>query len=101
MIDVGFSEIVVIGVVALIGVAVFRIGQRTIKTIMSAFPDGVEPHRQAHLAMIAAAEAEEKFWTDLKFELRRKSLLWLLMIVISLAAAGIGIKTGVLDVFHK
>lgn len=70
-----------------------------IEAIERAFPDGPEPHRASHLAMIRAAEAQEKFYNDLKLDLVKKGTWGLLVIIIGLVLTGafvsLGAKLGV------
>lgn len=63
--------------------------------VLYAFPDGVEGHRKAHEKMIKAAEAEERFWDDLKSDVAKKSIWGILHILIILALGGIAAKLGV------
>lgn len=63
-----------------------------IQTLERAFPDGVENHRRAHEKMIKAAEAEERFWTELKGEIAKKSIWGILQILTILVAAGLAAK---------
>lgn len=62
--------------------------------IKDAFPDGVHNHRVAHEAMIKAAEAEEKFWSELKLDLAKKGAWGLLIIMVGLVLAGLSVKLG-------
>ena len=62
--------------------------------INRAFPDGVDSHRKAHEAMMRAAVAEEKFWTELKLDIAKKGVFALLITVLGLAAVGLAAKFG-------
>lgn len=59
-----------------------------------AFPDGAIAHRQAHQAMIDAANAQKEFWQSLKNEIITKSIWGILRILAILLAAGIVAKFG-------
>lgn len=70
-----------------------------------AFPDGdAAGHRKAHEAMIEAAQAQAKFWTELRNDLAKKTILGLFFMVIGLVmvggavtvAAKLGLSTGVI-----
>jgi len=60
-----------------------------------AFPDGVEPHRAAHEAMISASRAEERFWTELKLDVAKKGVWGILVIIIGLVVVGVSVKLGI------
>ena len=66
--------------------------QKMIDEVMKAFPDGTENQRRAHEKMIKAAEAEERFWTDLKADIAKKSIWGILHILTILVLAGISAK---------
>jgi hypothetical protein len=66
--------------------------QKMTDAVLKAFPDGVENHRRAHEKMIKAAEAEERFWTDLKADIAKKSIWGILHILTILVLAGISAK---------
>jgi hypothetical protein len=68
-------------------------------TITNAFPDGPEAHRAAHVAMIKAAAAQEKFWEELKFDLAKKGILAILAILAGLVVAGLAVKMGAMAAF--
>jgi hypothetical protein len=68
-------------------------------TITNAFPDGPEAHRAAHVAMIKAAAAEEKFWTELKFDLAKKGVIAILSVLAGLIVLGMAAKLGALAAF--
>lgn len=63
--------------------------------INRAFPDGVDSHRKAHEAMMKAAIAEERFWTELKLDIAKKGILTLLITIFGLAAVGLSVKFGI------
>lgn len=65
-------------------------------TITNAFPDGPEAHRAAHVAMIKAAAAEEKFWNDLKTDAAKKGIFAIVHILIGLVVLGLAVKLGAL-----
>lgn len=65
------------------------------KELLYAFPDGVENHREAHARMIAAAKAEEAFWSDLKIDVAKKSIWGILHILTILLLGTLAIKLGV------
>jgi hypothetical protein len=65
-------------------------------TITHAFPDGPEAHRAAHVAMIKAAAAEEKFWTELKLDLAKKGIVGIVVILAGLIMLGAAVKLGAL-----
>lgn len=75
---------------------------RTIKdnlhAMERAFPDGAESHRNAHQALIDAANEEKEFYRMLKHEAAKKGLagMWYVFCVLcGLAAIGIAVKMGV------
>lgn len=72
-----------------------------LETITHAFPDGPEAHRAAHVAMIKAAAAQEKFWEELKFDLARKGILAILAILAGLVVVGLAVKLGAMVAFVK
>lgn len=59
-----------------------------------AFPDGPAAHKQAHQAMIDAANAQKEFWHSLKNEIITKSIWGILRILAILLAAGVVAKFG-------
>lgn len=59
-----------------------------------AFPDGPLAHKQAHQAMIDAANAQKEFWQMLKNEIITKSIWGILRILAILLAAGVIAKFG-------
>ena len=66
--------------------------------INRAFPDGVDSHRKAHEAMMKAAVAEERFWTELKLDIAKKGILTLLVTLFGLAAVGLSVKFGLASI---
>jgi len=62
--------------------------------IERAFPDGPEPHRASHVAMIRAAEAQERFYNELKLDVVKKGTWGLLVIVIGLVLTGVFVSLG-------
>lgn len=65
-----------------------------IERIEHAFPDGVDNHRTAHEAMIRAAKAEERFWSELKLDIAKKGVWGLLVIIVGLLLVGASVKLG-------
>ena len=63
--------------------------------LVYAFPDGIEGHRKAHEAMIAAAKAEEQFWQDLRRDVAKKSIWGILHILTILLLGTLAVKLGV------
>lgn len=61
---------------------------------VEAFPDGPQKHREAHQAMIDAANQEAEFWRTLKIKMAEKSIWGILQLLIFLVAAGIAAKFG-------
>ena len=57
-----------------------------------AFPDGPEAHRLAHEAMINAANAQEKFWSDLRLDMAKGGVRAVILVVIGLIVAGLSAK---------
>jgi len=72
-----------------------------VRKIHNAFPrtDGgdadFEGHRRYHEAMIRAANAQEKFWNELKLDVAKKGAWGLLVIVVGLAVLGLAAKLGI------
>lgn len=62
--------------------------------VLRAFPDGVEAHRNAHEAMIEAAQAQREFWIGLRKDIVGKSIWGILQILALLTAAGLAAKFG-------
>ena len=60
--------------------------------INRAFPDGPENHRLAHAIAIEAAEAEKKFWRELKLNLIEKGLWSIILVLMGLALMGVSAK---------
>ena len=59
-----------------------------------AFPDGAENHKNAHQAMINAAQAQERFWNELKLDIAKKGTFGLLITPLGLLMLGIAVKFG-------
>lgn len=70
-----------------------------VEEIKQAFPDGIENHRRAHEKMIKAAEAEERFWTDLKADIAKKSIWGILQVLFTLTMVGLAAKFGLAGLF--
>lgn len=69
--------------------------EQQIMAFMEAFPDGPIEHRHAHEAMIKAAEAQERFWNDLRIDVAKKGIWGAIVIVCGLVIAGAAAKFGV------
>lgn len=52
-------------------------------------------HRKYHAAQIAAAQAQEKFWIDLRTEIAKKGAIGILVILLGLMATGLAAKFGI------
>ena len=60
-------------------------------------PDGsidFDGHRRYHESMIRAANAQERFWLELKLDIAKKGLWGLLVIVVGLVIVGVQAKVG-------
>jgi hypothetical protein len=68
---------------------------KEVAQVMRAFPDGVENHRAAHEAQIAAAKAQADFYTDLRQYLISRGIVAAVIIVLGLIWLGIQIKLGI------
>lgn len=72
-----------------------------LKKIEGAFPrndDGVtdfEGHKRFHESKIRAAEAEARFWEELKLDIAKKGTWGVLIIVLGLIAVGLSAKFGI------
>lgn len=63
--------------------------------LYEAFPDeDVDGHCDYHAAKIRAAQAEERFWNELKLDLAKKGAWGLLIIVVGLIMVGLSAKLG-------
>ena len=64
--------------------------------VLSAFPNE-DPlkHRLYHEAVMRAAEAQEKFWNELRLDVAKKSAWGVMILLIGLLLAGLAAKTGV------
>ena len=51
-------------------------------------------HRKYHEAKVLAAEAEERFWNELRQDVIRRGILYGLLIVLGLAGIGLLFKLG-------
>ena len=61
-------------------------------------PDGsvdYDGHRRYHESMIAAAEAQAKFWHELRLDVAKKGIWGVLVIVVGLILVGISAKFGI------
>lgn len=64
---------------------------KQIDKVMAAFPDrDVEGHCEFHQAKIDAAKAEEKFWSELKFDLAKKGLVGIITVLVGMVVLGFG-----------
>jgi hypothetical protein len=69
--------------------------------VVRAFPtnkDGqidADGHRTYHEALIRSAEAQEKFWLDLKQDLIKKGLWTVIFVVVGLIVTGVSAKLGI------
>jgi hypothetical protein len=72
-----------------------------LRKINGAFPrneDGSvdhEGHRRYHESLIRAAEAQEKFWQDIRADVTKKGIWMGLVIVLGLLTVGITTKLGI------
>ena len=71
----------------------------TLNDLQSAFPEvngktDYIGHRNAHEAMAKAAEAQEKFWQEMRIDIAKKGAWGILLIVVGLVITGIQIKLG-------
>jgi len=72
-----------------------------LKKIEGAFPrndDGTtdfEGHKRFHESKIRAAEAEARFWEELKLDIAKKGTWGVLIIVLGLIAVGLSAKFGI------
>lgn len=60
-------------------------------------PDGstdFDGHRRYHESMIRAADAQEKFWIELKLEIAKKGVWGLLVVICGLIIVGVSAKLG-------
>lgn len=61
--------------------------------LKTAFPNGdLDGHRRAHEAMIKAAEAQEKFWENVKLDFVKKGVWGAFVLVISICVIGLYYK---------
>ena len=67
-----------------------------------AFPGGdLTGHRKAHESMIEASKAQEAFWRELRIDIAKKGLWFLIITVCGLVIAGIVSKGGLAGLFFK
>lgn len=72
-----------------------------LKKLEGAFPrneDGTadfEGHKRFHESKIRAAEAEARFWEELKLDIAKKGTWGLLIIILGIFMVGIGTKFGI------
>lgn len=52
-------------------------------------------HRRYHESMIRAANAQERFWIELKLEIAKKGVWGLLVVIVGLMLVGISAKLGI------
>lgn len=70
--------------------------QASLEKMHSAFPDGdTDGHRKYHEARIAAAVAEERFWTDLKLDMAKKGVWGIITVLTGLVLLGLSVKLGI------
>lgn len=63
--------------------------------VHEAFPNrDLAGHRKYHERLLAAADAETRFWNDLKLDLAKKGTWSVLVVVIGLVVLGISVKLG-------
>lgn len=66
-------------------------------TLYAAFPDkDTEGHHDYHEAKIQAARAEEAFWQEARYDLRKKGLFSIILLVLGLLGYGIVVKLKVI-----
>lgn len=67
-----------------------------------AFPGGdLTGHRKAHESMIEASKAQEEFWRELRIDIAKKGLWFLLVTLCGLVIAGLVSKGGIAGLFVK
>lgn len=70
--------------------------QVSVNDLRGAFPDGdVRGHCEAHQAMINAAKAQETFWSELKVDIAKKGLWFLLVTLCGFVWIGLLAKFGI------
>lgn len=73
---------------------------KTLHGMVGAFaknPDGsvdFDGHRRYHESMIRAANAQERFWVELKLEIAKKGVWGLLVVIAGLVIVGLSAKLG-------
>ena len=64
------------------------------RTIMRAFPGGIDEHFSVHLALAKAAKAQEDFYHQIKLDLAKNGIWALLKVLFALAILGLASKMG-------
>jgi hypothetical protein len=59
-----------------------------LEELMTAFPDGVHNHREAHESMIRASQAKTDFYTDLQNTVIKRGILGAIIIILGLIWLG-------------
>lgn len=77
-----------------------RAMNETVQHFSKAFPvvDGeidIVGHRKFHEAKIKAAEAEARFWNELRLDIAKKGAWGLLLILVGLILVGLSVKLGI------
>lgn len=70
--------------------------EKMFSEFMEAFPDGPHNHRNAHQTMIDAANAQKKFWDDLRLDLAKKGIWSIFIVLVGLVMTGIATKIGMI-----
>lgn len=69
--------------------------QEKFQEVHGAFPnEDLQGHRKYHERLLQAADAETKFWNDLKLDLAKKGTWGILIILIGLIVTGLSVKLG-------
>lgn len=68
--------------------------QIRMKTVMGAFPSGVDDHAAVHVALAKAAKAQEEFYAAIKLDLAKNGVWALIKIIAVLVIVGIAGKMG-------
>ena len=68
--------------------------QLRMKTVMTAFPAGVDEHAAVHVALAKAARAQEEFYSAIKLDLAKNGVWALVKIICVLIIVGIAGKLG-------
>lgn len=74
--------------------------EQMFRKLLEAFPqrDGgadLSGHRSAHEALIKAAAAEERFWSELRLEVAKKGVIGLLTLILGLIGIAVAAKFGI------